>query len=282
MTLWRRSLAFCLLVVTFLAQATPGIVPNAVADGADEQQLRPPPLPEWRPPGDSSSAENWGISYDLRTGQERLLPLPTQGDPSASDQLVQASGVEGLKAVESSSTPLSFTDLTKFDASQYPYRMNVQLFMTFSGQSGEFVCSGALIDPAHVLTAGKCVYAGSWGWATSVRVIPAYDHGAEPFGHANSAQLFTFTQWTNDQYWDWNMGLIQLDRPIGALTGWFGYSVQSDSYFEGSTFNNFGYPVAASYDQGALYGWSGTLDQVGEHRVGHNKLGDEGMVGSGA
>lgn len=107
----------------------------------------------------------------------------------------------------------------------YPWRTISKLYLYKDGDDvGQ--CSGAVIDAFHVLTAGHCVYL--WedglplGWADSIRVVPAMDGGAEPYGEAWATYLRTYTGWTEnaDVRHDW--GLITLDWNIGLFTGWMG------------------------------------------------------------
>ena len=53
------------------------------------------------------------------------------------------------------------------DPHKYPKSTHVKIFMTFrksTGGNSYYVCSGTLIDPLHVLTAGHCVYTHKAGF----------------------------------------------------------------------------------------------------------------------
>ncbi len=82
---------------------------------------------------------------------------------------------------------------------------------------------------------------------------------------------------------DWDLGYFRLKRPIGALTGWYGFGYNTDnSFFTGNFFSGFGYPLGSGYDSGALYQWGGQFDSVTDGRLVHNRQGDSGMIGSSA
>jgi V8-like Glu-specific endopeptidase len=65
----------------------------------------------------------------------------------------------------------------------FPYKAVGKLF--FTQPSGEFVCSGAVIKPRIILTAGHCVHSGNGspsGFYTNFRFAPAFRDGVAPFG----------------------------------------------------------------------------------------------------
>jgi len=94
-------------------------------------------------------------------------------------------GPEGAYFTSSRMVPLD-ADL------DWPYRTVGKLFFTIPGQ-GNFVCSGAVIQPRVVLTAGHCVHSGttSPGFHTNFRFVPAYRDGASPLGS-----------------WDWDFAIV--------------------------------------------------------------------------
>lgn len=108
-------------------------------------------------------------------------------------------------------------------------------------------CSGAIIDPFHVLTAGHCIYI--WensmrvGWVDSMQVVPGADSGYAPFGDAWATSFRTYVAWTEsaDPQHDW--ALVTLDRNIGQFTGWLGLLTTdpSDAIYSGEV-ETAGYP----------------------------------------
>lgn len=140
--------------------------------------------------------------------------------------------------------------LSAATSDNFPYRMNCRLRMTFPGTASTMGGSGSLIDPYHVITAGHCVYDGSLGgWANTISAIPAYDDDRSdpsPFGSANwTGGYLLWTNWTVSGNWSHDIAVIELDRPIGASTSWFGYGYSSScSTYKSRTWYSGSYPIS--------------------------------------
>src|SRR5450759_5074586 len=65
-----------------------------------------------------------------------------------------------------------------------PWRWITYLEITAS--AGTFYCSGYLVGPHSVFTAGHCLYGGTQfggnGYPSSIRVVPGKDGSSEPYG----------------------------------------------------------------------------------------------------
>ncbi len=269
-----------------LASAVPASSPREGAPGVrqlpiDPSRYVPMPLPDPRTRAPAPVALGEPVSYDLRTGEVWVGAAPF---PSAGEERFPGSPGPGPSTTETWSEVRNFSDLEIVeDPSLYPWCVNVRLFMQFG--SSFYVGSGVLIDPLHVLTAGHCVfdYGGTNDWADDIVVIPAYENGGGPFGWARAASLHSWTGWTQSGSFDHDMGVIDLDRPIGALTGWHGFGYNNNnSFFTGNTFHNPGYPAESPYNGEYLYYWYGSFDWVGTYQLTFFKTAYGGQSGSGA
>lgn len=159
----------------------------------------------------------------------------------------------------------------------YPWSAGVKIFGEARDDTGSpflYECSGTLIDSLHVITASHCVFLHDIpslsitvnDWAEEIRVVPGYENGNEPFGDANAVELHSWSGWIDDADYDHDIGIIDLDRAVGALSGWHGYTRHgldwSDScnFFTGSMFRHVGYPDDGSFDGELMYTDVGSYD----------------------
>ena len=245
------------------------------------------------------------IAFDLQTRQEKELSFENEDVDDFENSL-------SLKSFQDSShiTPQNFSDLTRIEnlANNNNYWPYVKLFMKFKQRSRgttlrDYVCSGVLVDSLHVLTAGHCVYShqdeeNGWifnGWAYSIKVVPAYENGHEPFGYSEGTDFFSFVPWTDNQDFRYDIGLIRLNRPIGVVVGWKGlmgidFKEIEPGKFGVCTFVLFrpeipGYPAENPYNGQYMYSTKGTFDSCGgdpDYIVRYNNRSYKGQSGSGA
>lgn len=138
----------------------------------------------------------------------------------------EAVGTQGLQFTSSQVYP------TQADTS-FPTRATGKLwFEKVPGSGSWFVCSGTMIKPGIVLTAGHCVSSGGGGWYGSFQFVPGYRSGAAPYGSWTSwATATTTTEWFNGGGGVPNGGdyaLIVFNKNasgyrIGDYTGWLGW-----------------------------------------------------------
>jgi hypothetical protein len=139
-----------------------------------------------------------------------------------------------------------------------------------------------MIDAKTVLTAGHCVYNrdtdfGPVGWVDELWVYPGWDGNANqwapppttinPYGYGHSTgYLLSGGGWAASGDLNSDAGLIAIDRPVGMLTGWYGWS--ADGTCEDRlalTFNSASYPsegcgTTGLHNGSDMYYWSGSFD----------------------
>jgi len=234
---------------------------------------------------------NKWVSHDMRTGSDTFREIST---------------VDFMKELQSNSTPgglgeipasnktkpqadigiLNFTDLERInDPETYPWHINVKLYVRWviNGVTNGYISSGVLINPFHVLTCGHSVWnTERGGWADEVIVVPGYEDGNRPFGDASASWLHSWTEWKDHKNHDYDMAVIELDRPFIPL-GWYGYGYHNnDSFYTNTTFHNPGYPGESPYDGEYMYDWNGSYDSTETHQLAINKYSYQGQSGSGS
>lgn len=167
------------------------------------------------------------VEYDFSSGIETILPVESLKKESSSSNITPE--YKGL--MEDGLVPESIigTDSRSrvYSTSTFPWRTVVSIVMTFPN-GGTYICSGAMVDDYHVLTAGHCIYNGPagddnfGGWATSVKIMPGRDGSNLPYNYAWATKLRTYTSWTSNEDHRYDMALLTLDRNVGKYTGWMG------------------------------------------------------------
>jgi glutamyl endopeptidase len=129
--------------------------------------------------------------------------------------------------------------------------------ITFDQGAGSFICTGWLISPDTVATAGHCIHGGGPTGAFSSNVVffPGKDGASNPFGSCNGITLYFDQTWVNTANEAFDYGAIRLDCTVGNSAGWFGF------WWQSATLNNqhaliSGYPgdIASGTQQWGSFG----------------------------
>lgn len=149
---------------------------------------------------------------------------------------------------------VNFSQLVKaadvFDLTSYPSRTAVAL-RYYRADSLKTGCSGIMVSPNFVLSAGHCVFNYSnqaFSQFDSLKISPAYNNGIEQIGIPSSIakRIYIFKTYYDKTNWD-DISLIELTEPIGIQTGWvgIGYDTNPNNYLN-KVFHKFSYPAANS------------------------------------
>jgi hypothetical protein len=287
---------FCIALTTITFADPPDFSPlkqtaegRSVATGVE-------PLPGLTDPTVPAGPLGRLASYDLRTGELTYLDVDTREDYPAGTFRSGGDGVLIGPAVDAVDKNFTNWDLIP-DPSFGTYPRHVKLEICWDPPCGEGDygggCSGTLIDPFHVITNGHCVYSYDGdhpGWAESIRVVPGCHDDLAPFGRAESDFVMAWSGWYEDEDTHHDIGVIQLQRPIGALVGWRGYSFNENcSWYEnGGGWVHRSYPGddfsngRRMYENGGDFDWCLSDDTLDLHMVWFQNQSYRGCSGTGA
>lgn len=151
------------------------------------------------------------------------------------------------------------------NTTSFPFSAVVRIEATWSGADGRLgtsddintTASGALISDFHVLTSGHVIHSKRrGGWADSIEVIAGskgkrfFDESLdttradnEYYGRAKATYKRSYKGWTDSADFDYDIGLITLDRSLGKYTDVFDYGPSSANANSNVTWANVaGYP----------------------------------------
>jgi V8-like Glu-specific endopeptidase len=229
------------------------------------------------------------VTYSVATGKTTVRPARTSEAKAATFGPRRRAGRLGVSdRVDDETAPRPekvFGTDDRFaiaDTTAFPWATVCKVVSTFPDGTA-VTGSAVLISERFALTAGHVIHdRGFGGFAETVTVVPAYDHGDAPFGEFTAVDITSFVGFTRDRDYDWDFALLELDGTPGATAGFLGLAAYDDPYLQGLTVNTAGFP--SDLDDGqAMYGASGPIGQVlaGQLRMRGTMDAVRGQSGSG-
>lgn len=140
-------------------------------------------------------------------------------------------------------------------------------------------CTGTVVGPRHVITAGHCVYnIDTDSWYYNLDFSPAQDGSYLPFGTVTWSVAITTTGWTVNHDRNYDYAMIVLADTIGYTTGYMSYGY--DNNLCGNCIVNInGYPADKPF--GTMWHSDCPLTQVQTYRLYYECDTYNGNSGSG-
>jgi glutamyl endopeptidase len=210
---------------------------------------------------------------ELFAGSGDLAGITAEND-SAEAELLPISSPLGIESVIGTDSRTRVNTTTN-----YPYRANAFLKVTYNGGSG--TCTGFFIGPRTLATAGHCVFDQALGWATSIQVFPGRNGGSSPYGSAYACYLWSVDGWVNDDNTNYDYGAIILpsNKALGNTVGWYGYFYTTDgASLDEDQVRIYGYPGDKTY--ATQWGMQGKIKRVYNRKLHHNLDTAGGQSGS--
>jgi len=199
------------------------------------------------------------IVQQIDDAEELTIAEPYQGTMLSEEELFDLGvnidsyhDVEDLLALEPVTNELGISAIIGIDTrvrtytTSYPARAVV--LITFNAG----FCTGWLIGPDTVVTAGHCVHSGGTlgDWYSNYTIYPGRNQSIIPYGSCGAMWLASVTGWTEQKNENYDYGAIKLDCDVGDDIGYFGFMWKKGK----KKMKNYpaaisGYPADKNFDQ---------------------------------
>jgi len=194
--------------------AEAGTDPRATSVSSDgSRKVAPPVSGGW--------SGNPGSGGRPSAGETNLSSLLSPEAKAATP--LEGTGRESIIGLDNR-TPVSPT-------TNFPARAIVLIVFDVPGL-GSASCSGFMINPRTVATAGHCLAPGGTGGffdKTTYTIYPGANGASAPYGGCTAASLFSVSGWIDFEDEKYDYGAINLNCTIGNTVGWLGIFYQSAS-----------------------------------------------------
>lgn len=253
----RNALSYLVILAFFITFRPLSVTANTV-NTADEfyfshAQDQTTTLPTWEPPLDPTFKDNAPVVYASGSALiQGRFPTCTTCPPEATDHR----------------KPDLPPDI--IPPHKWPHSPSVKVIAVWpSGDTTS--CSGMLIQPNYTLTAAHCVFTHTPGhcisedscWVDHLQISSHYGHESQEV--TAFTKILTWTAWTSNRDYDYDLAAVELEDHIGEElrgVGWLGFGFNNDldkTFFPKAEFMHSSFPVHDPNNDKELFIWKGQL-----------------------